>query len=271
MDDDQIVNNKTQMTLKNKLSGVVTESTETTYQTVLYKAGDQDNTSIKITNPKEVVFEGGRDVALTGTDTLKRYYVYAKGGLEGIYTSASEAVGEASDQFGVVTNRHMTYIWESGNRKSSVKLTELEVGNADGSGSSNETEENGEDTGEAPEDTGSSYVKSIDTMLKSGGVYKSSEEEIRTKSLVKVLSDNLDADVLDLSGCSLADVLYYPSSGIPVMAMTGEGNAVIIMGYDAKNTILYDPKEERVYKYGMNDSRSMFERAGNRFITYIPN
>ncbi|MBO4890335.1 MAG: hypothetical protein J5574_05020 [Lachnospiraceae bacterium] len=273
VDDDQIVNNKTQTTLKNKLSAVVTESTETTYQTVLYKAGDQDTTSIKITNPKEVVFEGGRDVALSGTDLLKRYYVYAKGQLEGIYTSASEAVGEASDQFGVVTNRHMTYIWESGNRKASVKLTELEVGNAAGSVSSSEETENSEDTGEdAPEaDSGSSYVKSIDTMLKSGGVYKSSEEEIRTKSLVKVLSDNLDADVLDLSGCSLADVLYYPSSGVPVMAMTGEGNAVIIMGYDAKNTILYDPKEERVYKYGMNDSRSMFERAGNRFITYIPN
>ncbi|MCR5831371.1 MAG: hypothetical protein K6G67_04415 [Lachnospiraceae bacterium] len=272
-DDDQIVNNKTQTTLKNKLSSVVTESTETTYQTVLYKPGDQDNSSIKITNPKEVVFEGRRDVALTGNDLLKRYYVYAKGKLAGIYTSASEAVSEASDMFGVVTNRRMTYIWESGNRKTSVKLTDLEVGNATEGGTSGggagTEEETPEETGS--DDSGSSYVKSIDTMLKSGGVYKSSEEEIRTKSLVKVLSDNLDADVLDLSGCSLADVLYYPSSGIPVMAMTGEGNAVIIMGYDSKNTILYDPKEERVYKYGMNDSRSMFERAGNRFITYIPN
>ena len=107
-------------------------------------------------------------------------------------------------------------------------------------------------------------------MLRSGGVYKSAEEEISTKSLVKVLQDNLEADVLDLSGCTLSDVLYYPSAGTPVMAMTGEGNAVVIMGYDAKNTILYDPKEEKVYKYGMNDSAGMFERAGNRFITYIP-
>ena len=64
-------------------------------------------------------------------------------------------------------------------------------------------------------------------------------------------------------------MLYYVSRGYPVMAMTGEGNAVIITGYDAKNTILYDPKEERVYKYGLNDSKNLFEHAGNRFVTYV--
>jgi uncharacterized protein YvpB len=106
-------------------------------------------------------------------------------------------------------------------------------------------------------------------MLQSGGVYKSSREEVRTKSLVRVLSDNLEADVLDLSGCSLSDMLYYVSNGYPVMAMTEGGGAVIIIGYDSKNTVLYDPRDERVYKMGMNDSRSMFEQAGNRFITYV--
>ena len=54
------------------------------------------------------------------------------------------------------------------------------------------------------------------------------------------------------------------------MAMTGGGGAVIIIGYDAKNTVLYDPKNESVYKMGMNDSKNMFEKAGNRFITYVP-
>ncbi len=274
--DDQIVNNKTQTTLKNKLSTVVTESTETTYQTVLYKGSDNDSSSLKITNPKEVVFEGSRDVEVEGSDELKRYYVYAKGELEGIFTSASEAVSEASDLYGVVTNRHMKYVWESANRRSSARLADPEDSDTKRSVSeSGEPEEPQPEEGSGEEAEGesatSSYVKCIDMMLQSGGVYKSAEEEIRTKSLVRVLSDNLNADVLDLSGCSLSDVLYYPSSQIPVMAMTGEGNAVIIMGYDAKNTILYDPREERVYKLGMNDSANMFERSGNRFITYIPN
>ena len=72
-----------------------------------------------------------------------------------------------------------------------------------------------------------------------------------------------------LLGVVLSDVLYYISGGYPVMAMTGQGSAVIITGYDSKNTILYDPKEERVYKLGLNDSKELFEKAGNRFVTYI--
>ncbi len=261
IEDDQIVNNKTQTSLKNKLSSVVTEKTETTYQTVLYKGGDGEESSVKVTNPKEVVFEGSRDVSIKDDDTLKRYYVYAKGKIAGIYSSASEAVEIAGNLYGVVTNKQMAYVWESSNRKASTKITSLEI---------SETTPKADSEEDTPEtDNTSSYVKCIDMMLQSGGVYKSSEEEIRRKSLARVLSDNLEADVLDLSGVSLSDVLYYVSRGYPVMAMTGQGTAVIITGYDSKNTILYDPGEERVYKLGMNDSKELFEKAGNRFVTYI--
>ncbi len=261
IEDDQIVNNKTQTSLKNKLSSVVTEKTETTYQTVLYKGGDGEKSSVKVTNPKEVVFEGSRDVSIKDDDTLKRYYVYAKGKIAGIYSSASEAVEIAGNLYGVVTNKQMAYVWESSNRKASTKITSLEISKTTPKADSEE------DTPET--DNTSSYVKCIDMMLQSGGVYKSSEEEIRRKSLARVLSDNLEADVLDLSGVSLSDVLYYVSRGYPVMAMTGQGTAVIITGYDSKNTILYDPGEEKVYKLGMNDSKELFEKAGNRFVTYI--
>ncbi len=265
IEDDQIVNNKTQTTLKNKLSTVVTEKTETTYQTVLYKGGGEEESSVKVTNPKEVVFEGSRDVPVKDEDTLRRYYVYAKGKIAGIYSSASEAVERAGELYGVVTNKQMAYVWESSNRKASTKITSLEI-----SETSSQTAPEDEETEGSEEDAiSSSYVKCIDTMLQSGGVYKSSEEEIRRKSLVRVLSDNLDAEVLDLSGASLSDVLYYISRGYPVMAMTGQGSAVIITGYDSKNTILYDPGEDRVYKLGMNDSKELFEKAGNRFVTYI--
>ena len=263
--DDQIVNNKTRSTLKNVLSSVVTESTETTYQTVLYKAGDTDKSQIKVTNPKEVVFEGSRDVEVTNEDHLKRYYVYAKGALTGIYTSASEAVSEASDLFGVVVNKQMAYVWEYGNRKSSVKIANLEINE---NAPKTVSEEGGENEEESKEGSVNSYAKCLDVMLKSGGVYKSTEEEVRTKSIVKVLSDNLGADVLDLSGCSLQDVLYYVSNQTPVMAMTTYGSAVVIIGYDSKNTIIYDPSKDSVYKLGMNDSKNLFEKGGNRFITY---
>lgn len=51
------------------------------------------------------------------------YYVYAKGGLYGIYSRVSEAVQTADAQAGVVLNREQQYVWERGNRPDSFQMT----------------------------------------------------------------------------------------------------------------------------------------------------
>ena len=75
--------------------------------------------------------------------------------------------------------------------------------------------------------------------------------------------------VTDLSGCSLDSVLYEVSAQRPVIAKTGNGTSVVIVGYDEYNTWLYDPVKQETYPYGMNDSTDLFQKAGNIFITYI--
>ena len=55
----------------------------------------------------------------------------------------------------------------------------------------------------------------------------------------------------------------------PVIAKTGNGTSVVIVGYDEYNTWLYDPVKQEIYPYGMNDSTDLFQKAGNIFITYI--
>ena len=50
------------------------------------------------------------------------YYVYAKGGLDGIYTDPALAVLRADDQTGVVLNRAQQYVWERGNKKTKLTL-----------------------------------------------------------------------------------------------------------------------------------------------------
>ena len=169
----------------------------------------------------------------------------------------------------------MLYIWETGDRKTSARLTDIE---STGSGQiekkesdqPTEEEETADNTEEeTAQEQNTSYSACLDVMLRSGGVYKSSEDEIRTKSLVKVLSDNMpDVDVLDLTGCKLEDMLYYVSCGTPVMALTGDRSAVIITGYEGKTVVIYDPEAEIVKKMGIYECSNMFERAGNRFITY---
>lgn len=75
--------------------------------------------------------------------------------------------------------------------------------------------------------------------------------------------------LMDLSGCSLENVLYEVSAQRPVIAKTGADTSVLIVGYDEYNTYLYDPIKQETYPYGMNDSTELFENAGNIFITYI--
>lgn len=74
--------------------------------------------------------------------------------------------------------------------------------------------------------------------------------------------------VLDLSGCTLDEVLYYVSHGYPVAAVTKDG-PVTIVGYDEYNTHLLDPGDHEWHYYGINDSTELFEESGNLFFTYI--
>lgn len=77
--------------------------------------------------------------------------------------------------------------------------------------------------------------------------------------------------VLDLSGCSLENILYEVSAQRAVIVKTGENSSRVIVGYDEYNTWLLNPATGEVEPYGMNDSTTLFQKAGNIFITYLEN
>jgi hypothetical protein len=86
---------------------------------------------------------------------------------------------------------------------------------------------------------------------------------------VETLEASLGRDVVSLTGCSLDQVLYFVSQGHAVIGATAQGS-VIITGYDDYgNLILLNPGEDETYYYGPNDSETMFEEAGNRFVSYL--
>lgn len=78
-----------------------------------------------------------------------------------------------------------------------------------------------------------------------------------------------NCQILDLTDCKLDAVLYYVNQDIPVLVMLEDGSAVLLIGFNEKNTVLMNPETGSVYKMGMNDSAELFEQNGNRFITYI--
>lgn len=87
---------------------------------------------------------------------------------------------------------------------------------------------------------------------------------------VQALEAALGKDVVNLTGCTLEQVLYFVGQGQPVLAATPDGGTVVITGYDDfGNTILLRPGETETYFYGPQDSKALFEEAGNRFVSYL--
>ena len=79
------------------------------------------------------------------------------------------------------------------------------------------------------------------------------------------LAEKTGSEVMNLTGCTLDEVLYFVGHGKPVLAQ-GEKGPVVIVGYDEYNTCLLGKEDENWYYYGINDSTDMFKKAGNRFF-----
>ncbi|MDE6963185.1 MAG: hypothetical protein K2P30_06100 [Lachnospiraceae bacterium] len=252
--DDQIMNSKTESESRNTIERVITESYEKLTQIAL--RGTIDKASMKYLTPREVLFEGGRSIILAEEEHEKenRYYVYGKSGLESLHTDERSAVNQAEAISGVVLGEDGSYVWMRGNRSIRNQIMAIQ--------------------GDGITEEKNSLAVCLDTMMEFEGIIRNAEYMLkRGESVLSILEENLpDAEVLDLTGCSLDSVLYYVNQDIPVLAMLQDGSAVLIIGFNELNTVVMNPEAEDgnyVYKVGMNDSREWFEQNGNRFITYV--
>ena len=79
--------------------------------------------------------------------------------------------------------------------------------------------------------------------------------------------------VINASGMSLRNILYYVSGGEPVAARLSDGSVVLICAYDTFNiTCLRDPFLENAYveKVGLNDAAEWFSSdGGNHFLCFL--
>lgn len=72
--------------------------------------------------------------------------------------------------------------------------------------------------------------------------------------------------LIDASGCSLNQVLYYIDKGIPVIAYVDSGQYVLLSGYDQYNVTIYDPQTQEIQKMGLNDAAEYFKGLQNDFL-----
>ncbi len=75
--------------------------------------------------------------------------------------------------------------------------------------------------------------------------------------------------VLDARGCTMTQMLYFIDQGIPVVGYTGEGNYLLLCGFDQYNVTVYDPSSRETYKVGLNDGTEYFRVRGNDFVCAV--
>ena len=247
--EDQIVNNSETVAGRNVIASAVIDIYERYVQ--IQTKSTIDEKTIMILNPKEIVYEGGRQLDLPKLAQEDRYYVYGPYGVDGIYTSPAEAVNLAYSIAGVVVDKSGSSIWLRGNRSarnqiSNIRSVSLEEGE-------------------------SSLAACLDVVFNYEGMVRNSQYLLNCGlKVLEILEDNMeDVQVLDLTGCSLDALLYYVNRNIPVLVLLQDGEAVLLVGFDEYNTIILDPVEGRIYRKGMNDSTEWFAENGNSFITYI--
>lgn len=234
---------------KNKLVVVDTERYKKYVQIQVSKT--IDTKAVKIITPKEVVFEGGRELLLEKEDIISRYYIYGSDGVEGIYNNPASAVNLAYDISGTVTDESGATIWRRGNLATRNQIMAIKEQNV--------------------EEGQTSLSVCLDTILKLEGIVRDTQASLdQGNTVTQILEDNLEkAQILDLTGCSLNAVLYYVNKDIPVMAMLENGEAVLIVGFNEFNIVIMEPATGTLYKKGMNDSSQWFEENGNNFVTYM--
>ena len=210
-----------------------------------------DTKTIKVLNPKEVVFEGGRELTLDAVSEVSRYYVYNAYGVQGIYSAPGKAVKEAYDSSGVVTNDRGITVWLKGNRVSRNQIMAIKE--------------------ESVTDQKNSLTVCLDNILRHAGITRNTEYDLaQGKTEIQILEENMTGvQVLDLSGCSLDAVLYYVNQDIPVLAILEDGEAVLVTGFNEFNVVIMEPSTGKLYKKGMNDATTWFAENGNHFISYM--
>jgi len=211
--------------------------TAETFSTVLKEkqmrltfADEIEEFSPKILRPKKVMET--QPITISFDDKVKtdKFYVYGVGKLAAVYDKAAYAIQKAEQISGVVISSEQSYIWEKGNRDL-VYYTEA-------------------------------------------AAFQKAEGQSSTEACMQYLEEYAaqympGAKRIDLTGCTLNQVLYIISKGMPVIMMTDPGHAVLLTGYDYDTVTYMDPDNGQELTVSMEQMDAVAAGGGNTFIGFV--
>lgn len=180
---------------------------------------------------------------------VTKYYVYAGGKITASYENAATAIREADKQMGVVVSSNHQVVWE----RSGAFLQNTIGGVA--------MTRSGE---------GVSNAAACVHMVLKANHYDVKAKEIAGKadSIYGMLGKYMQRPV-NLKNCTLDEILYFVSGNKPVIAMTGNHKAVVIVGYTTTKLMFYNPESGKQETVSRSQYEKIFEKAGNWFVSYM--
>lgn len=249
---DALIQNQAEESGEQVLERASSELKKTTY-TLQAGAPAKKGQALSIVKPKALTEGELRVLELPRVPGEGRqYYAYACGRLEGICGSASEAIRLVYDQMGVVVGDSQDYVWTRANRKTEAMAEAVERERA---ASADER-----------------LAACLSMLLKKAGVPGDGAGKLAEgKSACEILDETPSGRAVDLRGCILNQMLYYVNRGCPVLALTKEDQAELILGYDIyKNLVIYDPLSGEDRLMSEEEAEAYFGAYGYPFISWIP-
>ena len=218
---------------------------------VMADNGDEETMSVRYRDAELMGTDNGKEIVMDMAGSAETYFSYVGGRVLVATDRLSGAIASADAEMGIVVNNKQQYLWKRGRRTSRQALTDLRPGAADAQADSS--------------------AQCLSAMLAREGqhvqVYPLLEQQ---ETPYEILRSTLkEQTVLDLTGCTLSQVLYYVGLGNPVYARTGMNEAVLIVGYDASHISVYRPESSRIDRVSMSEAETLFNAAGNVFVSYL--
>lgn len=198
-----------------------------------------------------VLANDARNISVSSATSSTQYFVYVGSSVTLATDNLLEAITEADTNMGIVLDNDPKYVWKRGRKSYQNPLSPIAYGSSDSEASSS--------------------AKALSAML----VHEGENVQVHTllesgETPISILSKTLkDYTILDLSGATLDEVLYYVSLGNPVYAYTGEDTALLLIGYDASTLIYFDPETSENKKMSMTEATDYFASFGNVFVSYL--
>lgn len=245
---DTIMNREAEPANSVKLRNSVTDLKQT--QIAINMKEIKKDTAVQLINPKHILLEQPREVSLE-VETEGYFYAYARGKILLATKDAGEAIRCANENYGVVVDANLKYIFKRARNTTQTAFTNLTANEADVNASS--------------------LVKAVSIMLTREGVGVSVSDLVTAgQTPVQIMQTTLKNNtVLELKNCTIDELLYFLDQGTPVLARTGENSAILLTGYSASYVYYYDPASGQNKTISYDGIANLFEAGGDYFIAYV--